>query len=81
MPESRTIEVRKPVPINVLKQIQSLCKKYDDDLWNFVWFVRQFFDQFVVEVSDKVLRKTRTNRSDIVTSLIEKIECFFLISK
>ena len=32
MPESRTIEVRKPIPINVLRQIQSLCKEYDDDL-------------------------------------------------
>ena len=32
MPESRTIEVRKPIPINVLRQIQSLCKDYDDDL-------------------------------------------------
>ena len=32
MPESSTIEVRKPIPINVLRQIQSLCKDYDDDL-------------------------------------------------
>ena len=32
MPESRTIEVKKPIPINVLRQIQSLCKDYDDDL-------------------------------------------------
>ena len=32
MPESRTIEVRKPIPINLLRQIQSLCKDYDDNL-------------------------------------------------
>ena len=32
MPESKTLDVRKPVPINVLRQIQSLCKKHDDDL-------------------------------------------------
>ncbi len=32
MPESNNIEIRKPIPIKDIRHIQSLCRKYDDDL-------------------------------------------------
>jgi len=32
MPENNNVEIRKPIPIKDIKYIQSLCRKYDDDL-------------------------------------------------
>ncbi len=32
MPESNNVETRKPIPIEDIKSIQSLCREYDDDL-------------------------------------------------
>ncbi len=32
MPESNKVEMRKPIPIEDIKHIQSLCREYDDDL-------------------------------------------------
>ena len=32
MPENNNVEIRKPIPIKDIRHIQSLCRKYDDDL-------------------------------------------------
>ena len=32
MPESNNVDIRKPIPIEDIKNIQSLCREYDDDL-------------------------------------------------
>ncbi len=32
MPENNIVEIRKPIPVNDIKHIQTLCREYDDDL-------------------------------------------------